>query len=57
MASSVDSRMAFAFPFFSIERFANVMPTFSESSVTLIFHFASITSMLITMAIWFTLYR
>ena len=44
MASRVEKRIAFAFPVFKIERFAIVIPTFSESSVMLIFRFASITS-------------
>ena len=39
--------MAFAFPFFNIERLAMVIPTFWVSSVTLIFLLASITSILI----------
>ncbi len=43
--------MAFAFSFFSMERLAIVMPTFSASSVTLIFRFANMTSMLIMIAI------
>jgi len=51
---NVEKRMALALPFFKIERFAIVMPTFSESSVTLIFRFASITSMLMIIAIVFT---
>jgi hypothetical protein len=45
--SNVDKRIAFAFPFFNMERLAIVIPTFSESSVTLIFRFASITSIFI----------
>ena len=44
MDSRVEKRIAFAFPVFNIERFAIVMPTFSESSVMLIFLFASMTS-------------
>src|SRR5688572_30171179 len=51
MASRVDSRIARAFPFFRMEMLAIVMPTFSASSVTLIFRFASITSILMMMAI------
>ena len=43
---NVSTFTAFAFPFFRIETFAIVIPSFSESSVTLIFRFASITSML-----------
>ena len=54
MASKVENRTAFAFPFFKIERLAIVIPTFSESSVTLIFLFANITSILIIIAILFT---
>jgi len=50
IASSVEKRTAFALPFFRIEMFAMVMPTFSVSSVTLILRFASITSILITIA-------
>jgi len=50
IASSVDSRIAFALPFFKTEMLAIVMPTFSASSVTLIFRFASITSILIMIA-------
>jgi len=46
IASNVDSRIAFALPFFKMEILAIVMPTFSASSVTLIFRLASITSML-----------
>src|SRR3989344_3546561 len=51
IASNVEKRIAFAFPFFKIERLAIVMPTLSVSSVTLIFLFANITSMLIIVAI------
>ena len=50
IASRVDSRIAFALPFFKTEILAIVMPTFSASSVTLIFRFASITSILIMIA-------
>jgi hypothetical protein len=50
IASSVESRIAFAFPFFKIEMLAIVMPTLSASSVTLIFRFANMTSMLMMMA-------
>src|SRR5215813_11333346 len=49
IASRVENRIALAFPFFRMERFAIVMPTFSESSVTLIFRLASITSILTIM--------
>lgn len=52
MASSVDSRIAFALPFFKMEILAIVMPTFSVSSVTLIFRFANITSILMMIAMW-----
>src|SRR5262249_20378035 len=37
IASNVDSRIALALPFFKTEMLAIVMPTFSASSVTLIF--------------------
>lgn len=50
IASRVDNLTALAFPFFKMERFAMVIPTFSVSSVTLIFLLASITSMLIIIA-------
>ena len=53
MASRVERRMAFALPFFNTEIFAIVMPTFSASSVTLIFRFANMTSMLIMIAMPF----
>jgi hypothetical protein len=39
-----------------MERFAIVMPTFSASSVTLIFRFANMTSMFIMIAILVSLY-
>ena len=51
--SSVDRRIAFAFPFFNIDILAMVIPTFSDSSVTLILRLASITSIVITIAILF----
>ena len=51
IASSVDKRIAFALPFFKTEMLAIVMPTFPASSVTLIFRFASMTSMLMMIAI------
>ena len=51
IASRVDKRIAFALPFFKTEILAIVMPTFRASSVTLIFRFANITSMLIMIAI------
>lgn len=42
--------MALALPFLRIDKLAMVMPTRSDSSVTLIFRFASITSILIIIA-------
>lgn len=57
IASSVENRIAFAFPFFSTEMLAIVMPTFSASSVTLIFRLANMTSILIIIAMLFTLHR
>ena len=51
IASKVEKRIALAFSFFNMERLAIVIPTLSESSVTLIFRLASITSMLIMIAI------
>ena len=45
-ATSVEIFKAFAFPFFNTDTLAIVIPTLSASSVTLIFLFASITSML-----------
>ena len=57
IASRVDSRIAFALPFFKTEMLAIVMPTFSASSVTLIFRFANMTSMLIMIAMLVSLYR
>jgi hypothetical protein len=56
-ASRVDSRIAFTLPFFKTEMLAIVMPTFSESSVTLIFRFANMTSMLMMIAMLVSLYR
>jgi len=50
IASRVEKRIAFAFPFFNIEMLAIVIPTFSDNSVTLIFLLANITSMLIMIA-------
>lgn len=55
IASSVENRIAFAFPFFKMEIFAIVIPTFSASSVTPIFRFASKMSMLMMIAIGFLL--
>jgi hypothetical protein len=57
IASSVDSRIAFALPFFKMEILAIVMPTLSESSVTLIFRFANMTSMLMMIAMLVSLHR
>jgi hypothetical protein len=57
IASSVDSRIAFALPFFKTEMLAIVMPTLSASSVTLIFRFANMTSMLMMIAMLVSLYR
>jgi hypothetical protein len=54
IASKVPRRMAFALPFFKIEMLAMVMPTLSASSVTLIFRLASMTSMLMMIAIAYT---
>jgi hypothetical protein len=51
MDSKVENLIALALPFFNIDRFAIVMPTFSVSSVTLIFLFANITSIFIIIAI------
>src|SRR6476659_1597712 len=51
IASRVDSRIAFALPFFKTEILAIVIPTFSASSVTLIFLLANMTSMLMIIAI------
>jgi len=57
IASKVDSRTALALPFFKMEMLAIVMPTFSVSSVTLIFRFANMTSILMMMAMRVPLYR
>lgn len=51
MASRVDRRIALALPFLRIDKLAKVIPTFSASSVTLILRLASMTSMLIIIAI------
>lgn len=51
IASNVEMRIAFAFPVLRIDMFACVMLTFSESSLSDIFRFAIITSMLIMIAI------
>jgi hypothetical protein len=45
-ASKVDSRTALALPFFKTEMLAIVMPAFAASTVTLIFRFANMTSIL-----------
>lgn len=50
MASRVDSRNAIAVPFFKLEMLANVRPTRSASSMTLIFRRASMTPMLMAIA-------
>ncbi len=50
IASNVESRIAFALPFFKTEILAIVIPTLSVSSVTLIFRFANMTSMLMMIA-------
>src|SRR3990167_10900328 len=52
MAANVENRIARAFPFFNMETLAIVIPTFSVSCVTLIFRLASITSMLMIIAIY-----
>jgi hypothetical protein len=57
IASKVDSRIALALPFFKMEMLAIVMPTLSVSSVTLIFRFANMTSMLMMIAMAVPLYR
>lgn len=49
IVSRVENRIALAFPVFSIERLAVVMPTLSASSLLRIFRFASITSRLMIM--------
>jgi hypothetical protein len=55
--SRVESRIAFALPFFKMEMLAIVMPTFSDNSVTLIFRFANMTSMLMMIAMLVSLNR
>jgi len=54
IASKVEKRTAFAFPDFSMERFAVVIPIISASSLLRILRFASITSKLITIGISYT---
>ena len=44
IALSVENRIAFALPVFKMDKFAFVMPTLSESSLSDIFRFAIITS-------------
>lgn len=44
--ANVDTLIAFALPVFKIDTFAMVIPSLSANWVTLIFRFASITSML-----------
>src|SRR6185436_17538693 len=51
IASNVDNRIALTLPFLSTEIFAIVIPTRSASSVTDIFRFANMTSMLMMIAI------
>ena len=55
--SNVDSRIALALPFFNTEILAIVMPTLPASSVTLIFRFANMTSMLMMIAMVMLLSR
>lgn len=50
MASRVDRRTALALPFLRMDRLAMVMPTFSDSSVTLILRLASMISILTIIA-------
>jgi hypothetical protein len=57
IASKVEIRIAFALPFFKMEILAIVIPTLSASSVTLIFLFANMTSMLMMIAMLVSLYR
>jgi hypothetical protein len=57
IASRVDSRIAFALPFFNTEILASVMPTLSASAVTLIFRFANMTSILMMIATLVPLHR
>jgi hypothetical protein len=57
IASKVESRIALALPFFKMEMLAIVMPTRSASSVTLIFRFANMTSMLMMIAMLVSLHR
>ena len=49
MAAKVENRIALALLFFKMDRLAIVIPTRSESSVTLIFLLASMTSMFMIM--------
>ena len=49
--------VALALPFFRIEMLAIVIPTLSDSSVTLIFRFANMTSILMMMAMLVPLHR
>lgn len=52
IASSVLNRMAFAFPVFRIDKFAGVIPTRSESSLSEILFFAISTSKFMMMGIF-----
>jgi len=54
IASNVEKRMALALPVFRIDRLDMVIPTFSESSVRLIFRLASITSRFTIIAMIYT---
>jgi hypothetical protein len=54
IASKVENRIALALPFLSMEMLAIVIPTFSVSSVTLIFLLANITSIFMIIAIIFS---
>jgi hypothetical protein len=56
IASKVENRIAFALPFFKTEMLAMVIPTLSASSVTLIFRFANMTSMLMIIAMLVSLH-
>ena len=57
IASSVDSRIPLTLPFFRTDMLAGVMPTLSASSVTRIFRFANMTSMLMMIAMLPSLHR
>ena len=51
--SNVSNRKPLTFPFFNRDMFVRLMPTFSDNSVTLIFFFASIISMLTIIIIYY----